>query len=374
MQEKSEPSKEDGKSTNEDGKATDGDAKDPPKRYNIVVNKWDDDKLERYDVSVELADSSRSEKPKGSDRAFTFRKVQTTNSNTIDYSEAIIESKELQELLGKIMRPVDGYDMWDELQSPFQTLIQCWPEAEAEAGKDDDDDNFKQARKDLKELMKIISTSSGVPELDKYFRERSQLIEDKRITHEALGTLFKRGSLVLSRPFLGTEQVFFVQSCPTSFDLDDKEDFVVTCYAFDWNGSRFTRVPFRLTIPYFEDKKDIIELPFFPLKYYVEKDKSPEESLESLKKRLIKRGQFYQELCTAPRGKQMFLYDGPAYHQKKSGIFRDEGSVAGSSWDDGDNSLTSSSDDADGQGYSSFARSEVWFQSDYYVLRKIYLP
>lgn len=210
MQEKSEPSKEDGKSTNEDGKATDGDAKDPPKRYNIVVNKWDDDKLERYDVSVELADSSRSEKPKGSDRAFTFRKVQTTNSNTIDYSEAIIESKELQELLGKIMRPVDGYDMWDELQSPFQTLIQCWPEAEAEAGKDDDDDNFKQARKDLKELMKIISTSSGVPELDKYFRERSQLIEDKRITHEALGTLFKRGSLVLSRPFLGTEQVFFV--------------------------------------------------------------------------------------------------------------------------------------------------------------------
>ena len=113
-------------------------------------------------------------------------------------------------------------------------------------------------------LLTIISTSSGHLQLDRYFKDRNTFIAEKSITHDALWTLFPPGTLILAYLFLETPQVFSVQSCHGF--VSDSENFALTCYSFDWNGSEFSRVPFQMTIESWgDDRKRIIELPFYPL-------------------------------------------------------------------------------------------------------------
>ena len=196
-----------------------------------------------------------------------------------------------------------------------------------EAQKVEDENGEKQqARTDLKELLKIISTSSGHVQLDRYFNDRDIFIKESSITHNALWTLFPPGTLILARPFFDEPQVFSVQSCD-EFTSDGKP-FNLICYCFDWNGHEFNRVPFKMSIePWGEDRKSIIELPFYPLSYYNEPDlgKTQEESIKKLKATLIERGKQYESYCTAERGKQMFNYEGAAYFQR-GGIISRSGS------------------------------------------------
>ncbi|KAF2236692.1 P-loop containing nucleoside triphosphate hydrolase protein [Viridothelium virens] len=227
------------------------------------------------------------------------------------------------------------------MRSPFTGLVQ----AEEEANKIcDESEQFKTARVDLKELLRVISSSSGVDILDRYFRDRPQLLKDKKITFEALFTLFPPGKLIIAKPFMNTEQVFFVmKNIPSSID---DEVFEVICYTLDWDGENFLRVPYEMRIEFFDNTKDIAELPFYPLEYY-----TSEGGIEALRRRLQNRGVRWRELCTASRGKQMFTYKGPAYSQRNAGIFRPN--IPGSAPSDSDSGMfngRSSLGDFDVQG------------------------
>ncbi|KAF2086542.1 P-loop containing nucleoside triphosphate hydrolase protein, partial [Saccharata proteae CBS 121410] len=329
-------------------------------RYRVVISKWDDEKADRVDRPVDTED--KDDKKSSSDRAFTFRRVQQIEGKNISYSETKIESPPLQDLLGKIMESRTGEKSVTEMYSPFRDLIHEWSEAEkATESQEDDSEDDKLAREDLKELLKIISESSGIEKLTRYFKEREQLRKDKKIRHETLWTLFPAGAFIVARPFLGVEQVLFVQSTDvlSMNTLDDNEEdpFQVVCYMYDWDGEHFNRVPVTLEIDYFKDKKSIIELPFFPLEFYETEGCTSEEAVQSLKDRLVERGRKYRELCVAPRGMKMFRYEGPACYQRNSGIFR---SVAASGDDDDSRSQTTMVESTSGvSSESTISRTEV---------------
>lgn len=202
--------------------------------------------------------------------------------------------------------------------SPYTALIYSWSEARKlantpEEGKTPDE---TQARNDLRELMKIIETSSGNANLGKFLKDRSELLRDCTMTHSALWTLFAPGTLVVTRPCNEQAQVMFVDSC-VGF-VEESENFRVVCNSYDWNGKTFNRVPFMIEIPgWGGDRKSIVELPVYPLKYHREESLTDEESVEKLKKELIVRGRRFFNQCTVERGKQMFKYrDGPAYFSR----------------------------------------------------------
>ena len=307
-------------------------------RYSIILSKWDYESGNFVDTDGSIKEEKKDFGPQPkSHRAFTFRKITAMRprhrelregSQTVS-SEGDIEFGPLQRLVGKITEKWGWNDIVTKCRSPYTALVYSWSEALEEAQKvvEDEPEEEKQARTDLGKLLSIISTSSGHPQLDQYFKDRDTFISEKSITHDALWTLFPPGTLILAHPFLEEPQVFSVQSCD-GFVLDT-EAFWLTCYSFDWNGYEFNRVPFEMTInAWGDDRKSIIELPFYPLDYYEEpslnKDGNTvaQDAIEMLKTKLINRGKAYEKLCTADKGKQMFNYEGTAHVQRNSGILQ----------------------------------------------------
>jgi hypothetical protein len=160
-------------------------------------------------------------------------------------SEAKIESESLQRLIGTITKGLGAPELVTSLSSPFTNLVWTWAEADEEAKKyvESETPDEKQARVDLRELMRIVSTSSGIQQLDQYFKERSFFVEEGTISHAALWTLFHPGTLIVSHPFLGEPQIFTVDSC--DYFVREEHTFDLVCFSFDWAGTEFTRVPLR---------------------------------------------------------------------------------------------------------------------------------
>jgi len=233
-------------------------------------------------------------------------------------SVAQIEAEPLQRLIGKITSKLGADELVKSISSPFDNLVWMWAEAEDEAKKfvESETPEEKQARVDLRELMRIISTSSGIQHLDQYFKERSLFDNESSISHAALWTLFPPGTLIVSHPCLGEPQIFTVDSCD-SFILREDHTFDLTCFSFDWTGTEFTRVPFEIKISHWgSNRKSIAELPFYPLKYYTspdEQDISSDDAIARLKERLVARGEKFVKLCNPGKGQQMFTYSGDAY-------------------------------------------------------------
>ncbi|CAI6336220.1 unnamed protein product [Periconia digitata] len=295
-------------------------------RYLVVTSIWDASKAEFVDNSHTIKDEKPTETKEEPNRAFTFRKT-TFNSSlrrmpygSYTSSEVIIHYPALQVLLGRLTAKWGWGDKVNKCVSPYTALVYSWTDAESFANNPEGgaDLEEQQARKDLRELLKMIATSSGDLHLGKYFKDRPTLLEDEAITHSALWTLFPPGTLVIGRPCHEETQVFFVDSCYGFVEEDEK--FVVVCYAYDWNGTVFKRVPYSIEIPgWGGERKSIVELPVYPLVFHREGELDSIDSISRLKDRLIKRGRRFVRLCTATRGKQMFKYsEGPAYFARST--------------------------------------------------------
>ncbi|KAJ4301552.1 hypothetical protein N0V90_003645 [Kalmusia sp. IMI 367209] len=309
-------------------------------RYKTIISKWDADEGDFKDIDATKKEEKKEIGPQNkSQRAFTFRKLTMGRTRYQAYrnqsesvsSEVEIEFKPLQRLLGKLTSKWGWSDMVVNCRSPYIPLIHSWEEALEESRKVvEEDPDEKQARADLAELLQMLSTSSGYLPLDRYFKDRHTFAEEGTITHSALWTLFPPGTLIVSQPFLEEPQVFSVQSCDGFVNEDHTFDLI--CYSFDWNGYEFSRVPFEMKIPYWgPDRRSIIELPFFPLKYYVDVTAevgTEDKSIEKLTEKLIKRGKKFVSICTAAKGKQMFKYTGDAhFHTGRSLLHRVDSST-----------------------------------------------
>ncbi|RYP47914.1 hypothetical protein DL768_006110 [Monosporascus sp. mg162] len=307
------------------GKSEEGpeELEDKESRYCMIITKWDPRTGEFQEKSLPGIKDGNPYGPQPKlNRAFTFRKITGIRTSRLlpdndlsSSSEVDVVFPPLQKLLGRITSKWGWPEEVTKCRSPYRPLIYSWEEAEREASEiiDDESEDEKQARDDLKELLIIISTSSGDVRLDRYFNDRRTLLNECTITHDALWTLFPPGRLIVGRPCHDEPQIFVVDSCD-GFVSDD-ETFEVVCYSFDWNGSEFSRVPFQMGIDgWGGDRKSVTGLPFYPLDFYEENGLSRDASIEKLRKRLIERGRKYVTFCTAEKGRQMFNYlDGPAY-------------------------------------------------------------
>jgi len=303
------------------------DESDNGSRYTLIISRWDSKKGEFVDSTSDIKDETLFGPQVKSNRAFIFRKTSLLSETrrglgTRESSSFEIIFPPLQKLLGSLTSKWGWPDLVTQCSNPFSALIYSWDDALQAStfiveGESEDE---KQARDDLKELLRIVSTSSGDQQLDQYFKDRKTLLSEGAITHEALWTLFPPGTLILGRPCNDEPQVFFVNSCDRF--VSDEDDFEVVCYSFDWNGSEFGRMPFEMAIKdWGGDRKRIAELPFYPLEFYEEAGSDSEQSIKNLRTALEKRGTQFRNFCRAEKGKQMFNYsDGAAYFHR-AGVF-----------------------------------------------------
>lgn len=301
----------------------------------MIVSKWDPDAGDFIDNDATKKEEKKAIGPENQSRiAFTFKKLTMARSRHSKIeslsSEVKIESEPLQRLLGKITSKWGWSETVTTCTSPFGPLVYAWTEALSEAQKfvEHEPEDEKQARADLNELLRMISTSSGYLPLDRYFQDRNTFTSERSITHAALWTLFPPGTLIVSQQPLDRLQIFTVSSCD-GFVMEG-QTFDLVCFCFDWDGSEFGRVPFEFKVPYWgPDRRSIVELPFYPLQYYTEPTSEegilPGDAIASLKDKLIKRGKKFVDYCTAVKGKQMFKYKGDAhFHTSRSLIHRSD--------------------------------------------------
>ncbi|KAI3337622.1 hypothetical protein HD806DRAFT_518423 [Xylariaceae sp. AK1471] len=305
---------------------------DKESRYRMVLDVWNSRTGEFDEKSLPgIKDGIPFGPQTKPNLAFTFRKITGIRSSRSRLDNDLSSSSEfdivfppLQKLLGRITSKWGWPDEVTRCGSPYSPLIYSWEEAQQEARAivDDESNEEKQARDDLKELLRIISTSSGDVRLDRYFKNRQAFLSECTITHDALWTLFPPGRLVVGRPCHDEHQIFVVDSCDGFVSDDDTFEFV--CYSFDWNGSEFSRVPFEMGIDgWGGDRKSVTGLPFYPLEFYEEDGLSRRESIEKLKKRLVERGKSYVTFCLTEKGSQTFNYvDGEAYFHRGGGFLQ----------------------------------------------------
>jgi len=219
-------------------------------------------------------------------------------------------------LLGDIMRKYGGSEKVTQMSSPYVNLVWSWERAEAEADeknmKSNASNEDKMAHEDLRALLRIIMTSSGDEVLDRYFKNRQSMKDERNVNFESLWTLFPKGSFIVSRPFFDQAQVFMVQSCELP-DMDHREpELIVIAYSYDWDGFKFHRVPYKFRIPSFPDKKALGELLCYPISEHLSSGES-KQVLKDTRDDLISRGRKFYKCCITAKGKQTFQYSGPAY-------------------------------------------------------------
>ncbi len=213
------------------------------------------------------------------------------------------------------------------LDSPYEPLILYWEKLQQAAKEVPKNENDKQARADLKLLLNTISSSSGDPRLDKYFKTQDSNKEQKSVTFETLWTIFPPGSLVYGQPFQGQDQVLIVQDNFRTWpyfrhnSAREKASWSLLCWTYDWDGKMFRRLALKLEFEYFDGHKPITSLPYYPFEL--------NEKRDDIKGNLIKQGVKYRQFCEAPKGSRMFDYHGEAILLKKgiSGIQGDDDKV-----------------------------------------------
>ncbi|KAI0490382.1 hypothetical protein F4859DRAFT_520199 [Xylaria cf. heliscus] len=336
-------------------------------RYHMVLTEWDSRQGHFKEQPLPgIEDGTPMGPVVKPNRAFTFRKISrmrvsrsAVGINVISSSEVDVIFPELQKLLGRITSKWGWPEEVTKCASPYTALIYSWEEAQKEAIAiiDGESDDEKQARDDLKELLRIISTSSGDVRLDQYFKDRQSLLAESTITHEALWTLFPPGRLIVGRPCLDEPQVFVVDSCDRF--TEDNDPFKFVCYSFDWDGIAFGRVPFQMRIdPWGGGRKSVTSLPFYPLDFHEENGLIREESIDKLKKYLIDRGRKYVTFCVAEKGKQMFNYsNGEAYFHRGGTFLQRKHTDSDTDLDDQQNSSASTISDLTGTAASSLGAS-----------------
>lgn len=294
----------------------------------MVISKWNDVELCRQDVPadspIDIKDSEIAESHTADgQRAFTFRKIPPRKGFGLyrDDEDPLrctieIESQPLLDLMNSCMDC--DYNLKSTINSPFRWLVWSWDalQASTKSEEEKDSEEMRLARIDLQELLKVLSTRTGVEPLDAYFAKRSTYEAEKSITHEALWTIFPPGTVVCASIVLKEPQLFFVTGAASSFPTPEnrEKDFSITCSCLDWDGRRFKLIPCELRIEYFKDKQNISALAVCPLKYH--------ENEKGLRDLLIERGRKYEAYCTADQGKQMFRYNGPIIYQRAGHIFQ----------------------------------------------------
>lgn len=142
---------------------------------------------------------------------------------------------------------------------------------------------------------------------DEIFKERSIARTSREISHNLVWTLFKPGTEVVTKLFNSLPQIMVVhRHRPNRLR---PENFDVTCWMYDWNGTRLVKQLYEITIFYFKDTKPIKDLECYPLQYHGQ----TEEDVATLRQDLIKRGRLFKEYCLEASEQDLMRSHGPIF-------------------------------------------------------------
>ncbi|CCC08317.1 hypothetical protein SMACR_01865 [Sordaria macrospora] len=274
----------------------------------------------------EMIEKEDNPAPKTEDRdqiAFILKKLQADQvPGSDDSSEIDIISLDLWDLLKKHLAATPRHLFRGQpitMYSPFEAFVHNFDLLQTVATEINEQDNEqqKQARKDLELLLGVISGgSSGDEKLNKYFKMRDSYLSDGTIQFDDLWTIFPPGALIYGKPFQGEEQVFVVADnwspWPRIRDHPSTwKPWGLACWVYDWTGAEFKRTPFDVKIEGFEGRKPVTSLPYYPLEFMETSE------LRSIKAKLTARGKKFRKYCEAKEGSRMFEYAGAAIHGMK---------------------------------------------------------
>ncbi|KAJ2989127.1 hypothetical protein NUW58_g3627 [Xylaria curta] len=274
----------------------------PTNRYRNVVRKWDN-ATGSYRDNV-LSEDAHQKTP-SKDVAYTFRRVYDVETGEKGaYSEVDIEGDGLITLLKSKLDKYPGVNFdgdivhyWDELQK----LVEVNPE--------------QQDSKDLTHLLQRVQSSE---ELSHYFKNRESNRNAKVTTYETLWTEFAPNMLVVTKPFMNTEQILRVSSTPIPYTRGPRSRAIMLAWCWDWDGKKMVKAYYELKFDRFRGTKPVNELPSYPLQYHQNETK--------LRAKILGRAErFIMATVLVRRGAgQMFKYNANAYRNRNRVIAEPE--------------------------------------------------
>jgi hypothetical protein len=255
-------------------------------RVRNVVSRWNKDTGRRQDY--ERTDAIF---PPEKEQQTTFRSVMSREDpNRLLYEEVVVKNDSLRNLLAETISHFPPQQFEDQsvgFRSPFEPFVWQWEKLqEASEPIEGDMENIKSAREDLKLLLSLVQTSEN---LENYFKNELSFQRGETTTFSYIWSLFPPGTKVYARPFIGYIQMFEIQSSTWTDRQAERDTFVVTCAAFDWDGEHFKSLTYTFEIPKFEGTRSIVDLPCFPVAYY--------SNDANILNGLIRQGLKFFELC-----------------------------------------------------------------------------
>jgi hypothetical protein len=221
---------------------------------------------------------------------FDFKTIFKDDGKVKDKYQLIVKGDGLKQMLEKVLKPylVHENTRWTGgdviFTEPFAPLIYHIKDLkEAADGREAGEHTAEVDRNALKDLLRHIEVL--LPNATNY---REEAFTSRKVTNAGIWAIFRPGTLVVAHPFLDEPQIFRVQRHGPSKLRPGAS--AVTCTAYDWNGKSLERKNYEFSINKFEDEIPIRDLPCYPVELY-------DEGLETLKSRLGKRGQRFQEIC-----------------------------------------------------------------------------
>jgi hypothetical protein len=253
-----------------------------------------DSKMSRIGIRYEEKGVSPLEKRQAQKPAsttiFDLKTIFKDDGKEKDMYQLIVKGDGLKQLLEKVLKLHLAHEStrWtgDEVTftEPFASLIHHIKDLKRAADGHEAGEHAAEAdRNALKDLLRHIEVL--LPKVANY---REVAFTSRKVTNAGIWAIFRPGTLVVAHPFLDEPQIFRVQGHgPSKLKTGA---LAVTCTAYDWNGKSLERKYYEFSINKFEDEIPIRDLPCYPVELY-------DERLETLKSRLGKRGQSFQEIC-----------------------------------------------------------------------------
>ncbi|KAL8703254.1 MAG: hypothetical protein Q9201_003560 [Fulgogasparrea decipioides] len=283
-----------------------------------IVMIWDDNEMEYIPEPPKTKDdeTTQAKADPATEKEVLFKFIEYyrgTLGRVYESSRIDVYSKELIRILQESLGPY-GDKFADEpevsLQSPYQSIIYSWDKLlkrTAAPGRSEDPDlkpeseRARESREGLAELLEYIRTSR---ELKDYFKNRNTDVAKQVVSYEYLWTLFPPATKVVASPFMGTQQLFLVDSIDKFGGTRDNDEqyWVVTCICLDFDTGFNRRVVY-FRLKKFEDMKPITALDCYPTKFM--------EREADLLKSCEEQGKKFKTFCFALKGAaKLFSYCG----------------------------------------------------------------
>lgn len=235
-----------------------------------------------------------------------------SKDETREKVEILIKSSGLINLIRSIMEDVlahEGLAVWKT--KPVRTttnnplLLHCF-DSLRKAAFDPQETAKERAPEDVLQQLRSLVKDIEIYE-NETLNESSNARKSREISYNFVWTLFKPGTQVVTKLFNSSHQIMVVHRHGPN--KRNPGNFDITCWMYDWNGTRLVKQLYAITIFYFKDTKPIKNLECYPLQYYGQ----AEEDVATLRQDLVKQGKIFKEYCLEASKQDLTRSHGPIF-------------------------------------------------------------